>query len=65
MKDKKEYNVYGKIIINLDVDIEAVSEESAKQQVIEEALEYHRIKFIKNFELDIHTIEYVDDDTED
>ena len=62
---EKEFNVHGKIVINVELDIEATSEEDAIKKAIEDFKDaynlevhgyYHQVDQVEYD--DIHAIEY-------
>jgi hypothetical protein len=54
---EKEFNVYGKIVINVEMDIMATSEEEAIQKAIEEFKNTYRLDVQGNYH-DIDKVEY-------
>lgn len=62
---EKEFNVYGKIVINVELDVKATSEEDAIKKAIEDFKDaynlevhgyYHQVDEVEYD--DIHAIEY-------
>jgi hypothetical protein len=67
MKDNMEFQVYGKITVNVELDIEAATEEEAIQKATESLKDDYNLNIIgynhdpkTDVELDLTAVEYED-----
>ncbi len=63
MANTKDYNIYGKIELDIDFTIEAESEQEAEEKAKEWIIDYHRLDmdtYIEDYELNISAQEYED-----
>ena len=60
-----EYNVYGTVTLDINIDIEATSEEEAVEKIKKELIDYYHLNsigepYVEKSEIKLNTIEYED-----